>query len=422
MLQNSSTEKIRDQFLAKNGLLSVYGQEVTAKTLYEDMYGEELVMQDMPVVILGEEEIQHIVVMPLCDAIEMAADRNDMLIGSCTFFNNWVSKASCSYVYGFIIDADNFYSGVLDTALKADWALASGKPTPKPTYIVNSGTGLHLYYLFNEPIPCYRSSVRSIDAVYRSLAQQQTDNRYALHRQVQWFGQYFRFAGGLNKYFWKNTVYRIGNKWDIDDLAKALGVNCGRIRRDNQPREKKVRQVVRKKRSCPGWHTHRRFYDMALRTCYDKTKEGNRYTSLCALATIGYKCGVPMEQIERDLMNLLPKYNRDATNLVKESEVRSAMKMYNEKAMLTRRATLENWQGWEYHPAIQRNGRKQTVHLRRARAVQVADYPDGSWRYIPPTAMEKVKSWQKEHPEGKKVECSRDTGLSRTTIDKWWTK
>ena len=32
-----------------------------------------------------------------------------------------------------------------------------------------------------------------------------------------------------------------------------------------------------------------------------------------------------------------------------------------------------------------------------------------------------VQNWKKEHPQGKKIECSKSTGLSRPTIDKYWT-
>ena len=142
---------------------------------------------------------------------------------------------------------------------------------------------------------------------------------------------------------------------------------------------------------------------------------------MCALSVIAWKCGVPAEELEQDLLSLLPKYNQGAQRLVKEKEVYSAMKMYNDKAMLTQRESLENWQGWEYKP-IKRNGRKQNEHLRRARAVQAIDYPDGEWRNKKgaPTAEQTVREWQEQHPDGKKVDCARDTGLSRTTVTKWW--
>ena len=34
--------------------------------------------------------------------------------------------------------------------------------------------------------------------------------------------------------------------------------------------------------------------------------------------------------------------------------------------------------------------------------------------------MRKVVEWRQLHPDGKKIECERETGLSRHTVLKWW--
>lgn len=420
MLQDETVEYIKEQFDEKNAVLAAYGEQVSAWTLYEDLYGSDHMQDVMPIVVLGEDEQKHIVPMPLDIAIEQASGRNDMLVGSCTYFNNWISKRSAKDLYGFIVDMDNVYSGTLQNALKADWRTANGEALPMPTYIVNSGTGLHLYYLFTEPIPHYKGSARALDTLYRALAIQQTTKRVFLQRQVQWFGQNFRFAGGLNKYGWKNTVYRpsAGKRWDIDDLAAAVGMPSVHITRYNEPKIRATSSQPRKLKRT-GWRSSEKFYDYALDNCRSRTREGNRYTSMCALSVIAWKCGVSREQLEKDLMALLPMYNKGATAPVRESEIRSALKMYNDRAMLTQRQTLEVWQGWEYKP-IKRNGRKQTAHLARARAVQAIDYPNGEWRHVPPTLQQQVQSWRLLHPEGKKIDCHRDTGISRMTINKWW--
>ncbi|MFR7613265.1 hypothetical protein [Eubacterium ventriosum] len=47
-------------------------------------------------------------------------------------------------------------------------------------------------------------------------------------------------------------------------------------------------------------------------------------------------------------------------------------------------------------------------------------YPDGEWRYVPPTAEQTVREWQESHPAGKKADCIRETGLSKPTVYKWW--
>lgn len=33
---------------------------------------------------------------------------------------------------------------------------------------------------------------------------------------------------------------------------------------------------------------------------------------------------------------------------------------------------------------------------------------------------EVVKQWRAEHPNGKKAECIKDTGLTKPTVYKWW--
>ena len=77
-------------------------------------------------------------------------------------------------------------------------------------------------------------------------------------------------------------------------------------------------------------------------------------------------------------------------------------------------------------PANKRNGRKQEAHLIRARAVQNIDYPDGEWRNRegrPKGSSEQRKmviEWRKHNPEGKKVDCVRETGLTKPTVYKWW--
>lgn len=423
MLQDEALDYIQEQYEEKNMVLADYGEEVSPFTLYEDIFGDTA--QTIPVVFIDEGEEQttkHIVPMSIDEAMEQCEDRNDMLMGGCTYFNNWISKKSAKDIYSFIIDMDNVYSGTLLNALRQDWRTANGEELPMPTYIVNSGTGLHLYFVLTEPVPNYKATTENLDKLYRALAIQQTTKRVYLKKQVLWFGQDFRMAGGMNKYNWKNTVFRVGEKWDIDELGKAVGLKDVHFVRYGEKRTKKPtgERKPRARAKRQGWRSNRAFYDCALRNCRDKTKEGNRYTSMCALSVIAWKCSVPQEELEKDLLSLLPDYNKGATRQIKEKEIYSAMKMYNPKAMLTQRESLENWQGWEYKP-IRRNGRKRADHIKymntMKRFKKELGEPVNEGR---PTAAQKVRAWQKEHPKGKKVDCIRQTGLSKPTVYKWW--
>lgn len=428
MLQDEALEYIQEQFDEKNMVLEQYGEEVSSYTFYEDLFGDT--EQTVPIVFIDEEEKKHIVPMSIDEAMEQCAGRNDVLLGGCTYFNNWISKKSAKDIYAFIIDMDNVYSGTLLNALQNDWKTANDELLPMPTYIVNSGTGLHLYFVLEEPIPNYKSATENIDKLYRALAVQQTTKRVYLHKQVQWFGQDFRMAGGLNKYGWKNSVFRVGKKWDIDELGKQVGLNNIHFVRYGEKRTQKptTQKGKKKKLKRQGWKTNRAFYDCALRNCRAKTKEGNRYTSMCALSVIAWKCDVSREELERDLLSLLPDYNKGATRQIKQKEIYSAMKMYNDKAMLTQRDSLENWQGWEYKPSIKRRERplKQADHLRLARnqlammkemGIASQGRPKGSG-----TKEHIVREYLEIHPNASKTDVVRDTGLTYDTVRKYWRK
>ena len=72
-----------------------------------------------------------------------------------------------------------------------------------------------------------------------------------------------------------------------------------------------------------------------------------------------------------------------------------------------------------------RNYRKQAAHLARARAVQSIDYPNGEWRYHggrPKGSVQQdaIKEWRKSKPEGTIKQCIEETGISKSTVYKYW--
>lgn len=419
LLRDREIDEIRRQYDEKNEVLAAFGEQISSAELYEEIFDD--LDEVMPVVMIDEDERKHIVKMSINEAMEQCESRNDVLLGGCTYFHNWISKKSAKDIRAFIIDMDNVYSGVLQNALRADWATANGDPLPMPTYIVNSGTGLHLYFVLDEPIPHYNCNAYNIDVLYRNLAVGQTTRRVYLQKQVQWFGQDFRMAGGLNKYEWPNTVFRVGEKWDIDKLGRACGLQDVHFVRNGEKRKtapKKQEGKLRQKRQ--GWRSNAAFYEYALRNCREKTKEGNRYMSMCALTVIAWKCNVGLEKVRQDLLGLLPGYNKDAKRLVKPKEVDSALRMYNPSAMLTPRNRLEDWQGWEYKP-IKRNGRTRADHVKLMNFVRdEINHLDWRNKEGRPKKADIVKAWRAEHTEGRKADCIRETGLSKHTVYRWW--
>ena len=275
MLKDEKLSVIENEFKKKTEILNEYGEWVDGFTLYEDMFGD--LDRVVPVVLIDDDETKHMMKMTVDEALDYSENRNDILLGGCTYFKGFVSKATAKDIYAFIIDMDNVWAGVLKTALMNDWNTEK-EELPMPTYIVNSGTGLHLYYLLKDPIPHYKCNAENIDQLYRALAIQQTTKRIYLQKQVQWFGQDFRMAGSLNKYDWHNEVFKVGEKWDIDDLGKAVGLkDIHFVHYGEQKQYQKAAKKAPKRTKGSGWLCNRGFYDYTLERCRRETKEGSRY-------------------------------------------------------------------------------------------------------------------------------------------------
>lgn len=61
--------------------------------------------------------------------------------------------------------------------------------------------------------------------------------------------------------------------------------------------------------------------------------------------------------------------------------------------------------------------------MRIARATRATrDIIHDNWREgnSRPSAQDRVYEWRRQHPEGRKADCHRDTGLDPKTIRKWW--
>lgn len=438
-LKYQSIEYQKEQYDEKNAVLDQFGEWMDAWSMYEDIYPD--MEMTMPIIIIDEEEQKHVLKMSIEEAVDTCKGRNDVLMGGTSYFNEFVSKATAKEIYAFIIDMDNVYSGTLIRALQHEWKTENGEPIPMPTYIVNSGTGLHLYFVLDRPLPCYKSQLGNIDQLYRRLAVMETTKRVYLRKSVQWFGQDFRMAGGNGKNGWENTVFKVGDKWDIDELGRAVGLEKVHFIHEGEakPREKEKFPKKHKRKAKPrkGYYLNRAVYDSSVRRCREETHEGNRYMSMCALSVLAWKCKVPQEELEADLVALLPVYNNGAVRKVKKKEIYSAMKMYNPKAMKTLRETSENWLGWKFKGA-DRNHRKQYEHLRselvidkdtgRPKVNPCAQNRELALEYMRkngqikgrPSQSQAIYEWRSAHPDGTKAECHRETGIDPKTIRKWW--
>ena len=111
----------------------------------------------------------------------------------------------------------------------------------------------------------------------------------------------------------------------------------------------------------------------------------------------------------------------DEHNRFTKRDVLDAMNMYQENYVTYSRAEVERVSGISV-PPNKRNGRKQDKHLQLARGIRelkssMGEAVSGGGR---PEKSKIVEEWRKSHPDGKKADCIRDTGLSKPTVYRWW--
>ena len=319
---------------------------------------------------------------------------------------------------------------------------------PMPTFLVLSGTGLHVYYVFREPVDLYpniKVQLKSLkyDLTFRMWEYKATSKQQAI--QYQSINQCFRMVGSLNdKHGTHLVAFRTGERVTLDYLnAYAKPENRVDVNKPFKP--SKMTRAQAKERY-PEWYERvvvrgdkrRKQWDISGKVHGNDPyalyhwwlrqiggiKGGHRYFFLMCLAIYAYKCGVPKKQLRQDMQQAFEDLQKvKHENVLTEDDIRSALEAYDKEYYNFTIKDIEALTDIRIEKN-KRNGRKQAVHLQGARAIQeINDKANGtSWRLRNgrPSVREQVFRWREQHPEGRKADCHRDTGLDPKTIRKWW--
>jgi hypothetical protein len=182
------------------------------------------------------------------------------------------------------------------------------------------------------------------------------------------------------------------------------------------------RRVV-KKEPRGSWECKRDLYDWWIRQIQKGASHGHRYFCIMCLAIYGVKCGVPFEEVKKDAYDLIPFLNSlKADEQFTESDVNSALECYDSNYVTFPREDISKLTAIPIQ-SNKRNGRRQKQHLKIARFARDLNYEDSNgWinKNGAPQKQAIVEQWREEHPEGRKADCHRDTGIDPKTIRKWW--
>lgn len=119
------------------------------------------------------------------------------------------------------------------------------------------------------------------------------------------------------------------------------------------------------------------------------------------------------------LLQFLDDMSDDEHNRFTKRDIMDAMQFYQENYVTYSRREAERVSAIAM-PASKRNGRKQKQHCEVMRAIENITNPNWREGNGRPDKAKIVEEWQESHPDGKKADCIRDTGLSKPTVYKWW--
>lgn len=374
------------------------------------------------------------------DKLDEVAGRNNFcLMSPISYIGKQRKSVNARFIYAIAIDLDGIVSRKnLEVLFKqirnVDYFVENNVyfGLPAPSYFVSSGTGLHLYYVFKKPIPLFQNIVEQLEKLKRRLTWQAwTQGASMLHDNIQYESlfQGFRIVGTVTKNGNITRAFKSGDvkKYTIEELnetvpddykAKDIVYKSNltlKEAKEMYPDWYQARIIEKKKKGT--WVCHRGLYDWWIRKIYEGATQGHRYWCIMTLATYAKKCGVSYDELVKDSVQLIDFLNEKGDEFTLD-DVMKALEAYNDDYITYPIDTIVA--RTDIHiEKNKRNGRSQEEHLKRARAVQEIDYPAGEWR----GRMRKdniVLEWRKKNPNGKKIDCSRETGLHINTVYKWW--
>lgn len=359
-------------------------------------------------------------------------------------------------LFALVIEIDQI---VPDTGLKEliySWSRSNyfrGQKTydqlPRPTFIVCSGKGLHLYFLFDEPLPLYPKIHEQLSKAKNYLTYRFW-NRYItrLHgeKQVQYepINQPFRVVGTTAK---EKGVYalafRTGGRYTLDDfnyfLPKDKKIDYQKKSDLSREKAKELypewyeRRVVRKRKLVLGTSTfyrHRGIYDSWKKKILEGATVGKRYFCLENLCSLAVQCQISEEELDRDIADIAEYFEQltiSEDNHFTRNDIISAKTTFKYPSVNTFRRRIDYISQRTGIPLerAKRNGRTRKQHLRRARSILAIDreelVKEGKFKDVGrPSKKEIVQEWRKNNPNKRKIDCQRETGLSRPTILKYW--
>lgn len=315
---------------------------------------------------------------------------------------------------------------------------------PMPTFVVSSGTGLHIYYVFEEPIdlfPNIKIQLKTLkhQLTFRMWEYKSTSQNKAI--QYQSINQGFRMVGSINdKYDVPIRAFKTGEKVTLDYVNQYIGeqfrVDLKKPFRPSQMSREEAKEsypewyqrvVVEKNKRQKKWDIKGKqgyaLYDWWIKQVED-IRGGHRYFFLMCMAIYACKCDVPKSKLKEDMyevFEILKDIEHD--NPITEYDIESALEAYDKEYYNFTINDIEKLTDIRIE-RNRRNYRKQEQHIKFINGIKILKKqmgeivqegrPKGSG-----TKEELIREYIKNNPDSSPTQIAKELKVSRTTVYKY---
>lgn len=444
--------------------LSLQFEEVAPLAFYRDLFPEGSLdtkgsftkgkYTGVVIQVDAENNVRRHSITDDLESVSKAVREDDFcLISPVSFVGRRQDRSAAADLYSITFDLDGIiWKDGRPQGLKELLYQFDKERIPRCTYLVASGTGLHLYYLLEKPLHLYADVYEAVRN-YRSALTPYIWSDFVtnLSREVQFESviQSFRAVGSLTKdQETRVRAFKIGKKCSIEYLNSFMAKDCQlpeKRQRLSLERAKDLypswyeRRIVEGKPAAGrgSWFTNRAFYDWFKQRIIDGEIEdviarqkhgagsyqGKRYYSLVCLSSIAIKCGISRQELEKDALELVPILDSrtiDENNHFTKEDAMKALEAYNERMIKFPRASIVEFSGLRIEPNKRRDPpltRQQNIAIVNAGNVvrrQVGIRLGGK-----ECKKEEVLAFAAEHPEMSQRKIALALGISKTTVNRW---
>lgn len=394
-----------------------------------------------------------------------------MFLAPVSYYGKSRNSRNARFLHAIMIDLDYVGERQLANLLRQ---MERGV-VPYANYLVSSGTGLHVVYKLDRPVPLMTRYVAGLQVLKRELTDRvwnaNTSDSDPDKKQSQGIFQGFRMVGtatklngdiGNPKYkqpyavecfshdetppatipYLLSFIPKLRDKEDMEGLD-ALNALTKEVRKTTPIAEAKEKwpewyeKHVVNNEPLGGWLYGRAAYDRVLSVIKEHVSVSHRYWCIFYLAVMANKCGVPQDELEDDAYGLLQRFDDlsvEPDNRFTANDVAAALEAYEgglasgrarryTQDFCERKAAVEYGEkmGHGSNPPEKRLPKDLSLKKARYERDLKQEMKGTTWWNKDGAPKKAMQVWRAaaENPGLSVAALARKAGVSRPTVYKW---